>query len=581
MVSNKQMNNIRCTSNRQYLIYGLFVISTLFSSIAAAANITVSTSRNPISLDDSFHLIYEANSSVDEDPDFTPVYKNFDVLSSSQSTNMRSVNGSWDLKKTWDLTVIAKDIGQFTVPPISFGKDVSPAIRITIINSSSPNSVSPSGQASIPAKIFLETSIDKKTGWVQSQFVYTVRLLRTVSIAGASLTELTTTDPDAITQMISEDNYQTTRNGIRYEVFERRYAIFPQKSGELRINPVVFEGRVNSTQARSIFDQFRMSGQMKRLRSKAINITIKPAPATINLQDWLPASDLRLIEEWSDDTQDLKAGEPVTRTIMIAAEGLTGVQLPDLPFDDIEGMKQYPDKAVIEDKPDTTGITGYKQIKVALIPAKAGTYILPEVKLQWWNTRTNKKEIARLPATSIKVTGSATSDTPPAPMKSDEIPTPVKQPATTDKTLANQTLIDDSKPYWKWLALFFALAWLLTLILYFRKPLSRQKPQKIRPPVSTQSIRALASDVEKNARKNDATNTRNALIEWARLAYGDSDITNLSQINKYCSPRLEPFIRQLNEALYSTEEKNWDGKALLRVFSEEKPLSEKQKNESS
>jgi len=348
----------------------LLVFIAITGGVAQAANITVTTSRNPVALDDSFHLVYEADSSVDDDPDFSPVYQYFDVLSSSQSTNMRSVNGSWNLKKTWDLTVIAKDVGKFTVPAISFGNDISPAIQVTVTNSTSSNSVSPNGQASIPAKIFLESSVDKKTSWVQSQLLYTVRLFRTVSIAGASITEPVTSDPDAIIHQISEDKYQTTRSGIRYEIFERRYAIFPQKSGRLKIKPVTFEGRVNSTQPRTIFDQFRISGQLKRLRSRSVEVDVKATPAGINLQDWLPVSKFQLVEEWSDDINDIKAGEPITRTITIAAEGLTAVQLPDLSFDDIDGLKQYPDKAITEDRKDNAGITGLKQYR----PKPAATH---------------------------------------------------------------------------------------------------------------------------------------------------------------------------------------------------------------
>jgi len=126
---------------------------------------------------------------------------------------------------------------------------------------------------------------------VQAQFIYTIRLLRTVGIASASLSEPETNDPDAIIEKLSEDNYTTTRNGISHEVFERRYAIFPQRSGQLKVNPITFEGRVNATQPRTIFDQFRMSGQLKRLRSKAVSATVKAAPATVKLQDWLPASE--------------------------------------------------------------------------------------------------------------------------------------------------------------------------------------------------------------------------------------------------------------------------------------------------
>ena len=392
------MNTSKMKTGMPALTYILLLFFILISNVAQAANITVTASRNPVALDDSFHLIYEANSSVDEDPDFTPIYQYFDVLSSSQSTNMRSVNGNWDLQKTWDLSLIAKDVGKVTVPAIKFGKDISPAIQINVVNSSSANNASPDSKGTIPAEIFLESSIDKKSGWLQSQFIYKVRLFRTVSIASASISEPETNDPDAIIHALGEDKYQTTRNGIRYEVFERSYAIFPQKSGPLKINPVTFEGRVNPTQARSIFDQFRMSGQLKRLRSKSVETDVKAAPTTVNLQDWLPSSQLQMVEEWSDDIHNIKAGDPITRTITIVAEGLTAVQLPDLSFNDIDNLKQYPDKAAVENRPTPTGITGLKQIKVALIPATAGSYTLPEIRLAWWNTTSNKNEVAILPS---------------------------------------------------------------------------------------------------------------------------------------------------------------------------------------
>jgi hypothetical protein len=554
-------------------VYLLLFLSALTGTVAQAANITVTSSRNPVALDDSFHLIYEAESSVDDDPEFSPVYKDFDVLSSSQSTNMRSINGNWSLKKSWDLTVMAKNTGKFTIPSINFGTDISPAIMLTVTSSSSPDSVSPDGKASVPAKIFLESSIDKKSGWVQSQFVYSVRLMRTVSIAGAALSDPTTSDTDAIIQKLSEDNYQTTRNGIRYEVFERRYAIFPQNSGTLKIDPLTFEGRVNVTQSRTIFDQFRMSGQLKRLRSKAIEIKVKAAPANINLQDWLPATDLQLIEEWSADVQNIKAGEPVTRTIVIAAEGLTGAQLPDLIFDDIKDLKQYPDKAVIEDRKSTTGITGLKQIKIALIPASAGSYTLPAIELKWWNTKTNKQQTATLPQTVITVTGVAntTIDSTPAPAQNMS---PIKEQPIADTKVPAPTMISD-EPYWRWLSLFFALAWLVTLTLLFKKPGSAKN--KINKDISSPSLKSAASEVLKQAKKNDAKKTKNALIQWAKIFYKDKSLTNLAQLSDYCSAELDEQLRQLNQTLYSPEKPDWNSKDLLIAFKNEQLLNNKNK----
>jgi len=555
----------------------LLIIGIGFSTISAvaqASNITVTTSHNPVALDDSFHLIYEADSSVDDDPDFTPLYKNFDVLSSSQSTNMRSINGNWSMKKTWDLTVIAKDVGKFTVPAITFGSDISPAIQITVANSTSPNSTSPDGQASIPAKIFLESSLDKTSGWVQSQFIFTVRLLRTVNITSASLSDPETSDADAIIQKIGDDSqYQTTRNGIRYEVIERRYAVFPQRSGQLKINPITFEGRVNSSQARTIFDQFRMSGQLKRLRSKAVSATIKPAPKNINLQDWLPASQLKLIEEWSDDISSLKAGEPVTRTITIVADGLSSEQLPDLIFSEVKGIKQYPDKAVTENRTDSNGtskgIIGIKQVKIALIPSAAGSYTLPEIKLQWWNTKTNKAEIARIVETVISATGTAANTVINTPNANTT--TTIEPSATTlaQPQAATQTT---EPPYWKWLSYALATAWLITLLMLFKRQRATNKPAKQKLEKSSVSLKALTAIVEKNTKNHDAEQTKEALIEWAKIFFTDNAISNLSLISKHCSAALSAELESLNQALYNPQKPDWDSKALLIVFKQEQAL---------
>jgi len=567
------MNTVKTLMTAALLIFSVFA-----SNLLQAANITVTTSRNPVALDDSFHLIYEADSSVGDDPDFSPIYKHFDVLNSSQSTNMRSINGSWSMKKTWDLAVMAKDVGKFTIPPIAFGKDISPAIQVTITNSSTPNSVSPDGQSTVPAKIFLESSIDNKTGWVQSQFIYTVRLLRTVSIASASITEPVTSDPDAIVHKLSEDNYTTKRNGISYEVFERRYAIFPQKSGQLKINPVTFEGRINATQPRTIFDQFRMSGQLKRLRSKAVKATVKAAPGTINLQDWLPASEVQLIEEWSDDIQNIKTGDPVTRTITIAARGLTAVQMPELEFDEIDGLKQYPDKPVTEDRPDTSGITGIKQIKVALIPTSAGSYTLPEIKLQWWNTRTNKSETAVIPQKVLTAEGSASNNIITTPEQPVIAATQETRPSVTEDSAALSPPAEND-PYWKWLALAFALAWLSTLLLLFRRPATASSSSKKKTETASISAKAATSAVEKHAAKNDAEKTRTALIEWAKAAYEDKHINNLSQLSERCSSQLGLAVRQLNQALYSQQHQAWNGSDLLSAFKNERSLTVKNRGQ--
>ena len=110
----------------------LCVLCLLFSIQSLhAANIVASLDRNPVMLDESFRLVLEADGPVDQDPNFSVLQKDFEILSQSQSTNMTFVNGSLSRKGVWNLALIGKKPGNFTIPSIPFGRDRSPALRIT------------------------------------------------------------------------------------------------------------------------------------------------------------------------------------------------------------------------------------------------------------------------------------------------------------------------------------------------------------------------------------------------------------------------------------------------------------------
>jgi len=61
---------------------------------------------------------------------------------------------------------------------------------------------------------------------------------------------------DAVIEKLTEDsNYGTKINGVDYSVTERKYAIFPQKSGTLTIKPLVLTAAVLSG-GRPAFNSF-------------------------------------------------------------------------------------------------------------------------------------------------------------------------------------------------------------------------------------------------------------------------------------------------------------------------------------
>jgi hypothetical protein len=553
------------------------IVLLLISTQILAANITVRVSHDPVSMDESFHLIYEADSSVDDDPDFSVLTKDFEILSSSQSTNMRMINGNWSLKKSWDLTLISKEAGVFTIPPIPFGKDKSPSLRVTVKPSGSQN-IPDTGTSSSINPLFVDVKTDTKSTWVQSEIIYTVKLFSTLRISRLLADAVETSDPDAIiTPLGNGSSYETSINGVRYAVYEMRYAIYPQHSGKLTIKPFQFEGRIADTRSQSLFDQFMLPGKLKRIRSKSTSVNVKARPANIAAAAWLPAEQLTATDEWSEDINQLRTGEPVTRTITLTAIGQTAEQLPDITLADIPDLKQYPDKPILENDIKHDGVTGSRQIKIAIIPTQAGKYIIPEVRIPWFDTRTGKQNVISLPEVAIAATGKANT----IPVQLPEIVTaPVQQPVITQQKTETGPLEVKNAGYWPWISLALAIGWIVTTVLYFRgNDRKRSSPESIPAP----SITPLEKAVENACASGIAQNTKDALIAWALVLWPDHSVTSLSEIAqrvKTVAPELSLQVESLNSSLYSPHSQSWDHRALQRAFSKYKPnAGGKQKNE--
>ena len=89
------------------LINLLILIGVLggFLSNQAFAAINVTIDRNLVRLNESFQLVFEADSSPDQDPDFSGLEQYFVVLNQSQSNNISIINGEYKRNIKWVLQV--------------------------------------------------------------------------------------------------------------------------------------------------------------------------------------------------------------------------------------------------------------------------------------------------------------------------------------------------------------------------------------------------------------------------------------------------------------------------------------------
>src|SRR5690606_9068750 len=86
--------------------------------------------------------------------------------------------------------------------------------------------------------------------------------------------------------------YQAERGGRRYHVVEQRYALLPQRAGEIDIAPLAFHGRA---MGQDDFSSFFGGGEAVQARSPALSLQARTRPPEARGPGpWLPARQLTL-----------------------------------------------------------------------------------------------------------------------------------------------------------------------------------------------------------------------------------------------------------------------------------------------
>ena len=563
------------TSNSQCIAALLIAAFFVLMTAPAQAAFQAFVDRNPVAVDESFTLTLKSDENLDSNPDLSVLQLDFDVLGQTRGSSIQIINGNATQSTHWQISLMAKRSGQLTIPAIMAGKQTTQPIALNVTAVDQAQAAQQSGE------LFIEVNADPRTAYVQQQMIFTARLYRNVNIGnGSTLSDPKFPGMDAVVERLGEDrSYQTTHNGQAYAVIERRYAVYPQKSGQFISEPVQFDGEViEARQGGGIFmfDPFNQNSHHKRANSKSVTFSIKPTPTALSSAPWLPTNKLQLTEQWSENPPKFIVGEPITRTLVISANALTASQLPTLGANTIEGFKLYPDQPTLKNDKDGNGLKGVRTQKIAIMPLRTGYYTLPEIEIRWWNINTDKEEVARLPARNITVlpassnqqtavSAGISSDEPPDPHALDDLEAP---PAL------NQTITSKAaQGWWPRLALFFAAGWLATILIWCwqtRKKTSPVVPGKIH----RDSLSGLEKQLHKHCLSHDAALTKATLLAWAKLRWPQNSPTSLRAMASLCQLDLAGALIDLDRTLYARNQGSWQGDHLWGLFSRSKPVAE-------
>ena len=552
----------------------LIALSLLLFSKLLLAEIIIKVDRDPIVIDESFHLIFESERRIDAKPDFSSLTNAFSVLDTRHRSSTQISNGKINYLQTWIATLIPNKIGTINIPSIRFGKEISKPFSINVIARSKSN------QADITDDVFVNVEVNTKTPYVQAQLIYTVRLYiaKQIIFAKSSLGEIKVIDSEPVIKKLGEDRtFDTQRNGKRYRVIERQFVIFPQNSGPMTIQPLIFKGQTGGATDFFSFDRFDKLVSIVK-RSKAVELNVKPIPDSFTGDTWLPAKQLSIEEQWSIDPSKLKQGEATTRTLTLKVSGLASSHLPEIKSELPSTLKQYPDQPEFNESSNEDGYIGFRRDKVAIIPIEEGVYTLPSISIPWWNTNLDKMEIAKLPESYIQIESNIAALTiSPAVEQQKTINKDAVNESTDNKKNSSTSIISNKgEPIWKWMSLLSLVLWLLTLIFFWRSKRSHFVDDT-KDEVNL-SQRKNMKKIKDACKSNDPKLTQQALLDWAKLNWPDKNINNLNLLKKYSNESFKLKLDELNICLYGSLISEWDGTGFLNSFESQSSDKKELKN---
>ncbi len=530
----------------------VIILLAVGANIASAA-VTASVDRSRVALGDTLRLtiIATADEDIDEGQ-LRGLQQDFDILQRSNSSNTSIVNGRVSQSRKLLVDLAPRREGVLQIPAMQFGQSTTAALTVTV----TPASDTPGDGQSV----VFEAEVDHDNVYVQGQLVLTLRVQQSVNLEGRSITPLKL--DNAFVKPLEQQSYQRVINGQPWLVDEIRYAIFPEQSGTLEIPAQVFSGRVDRGR-RSFFD-LGGGGELVRRSTRPITITVLPKPADYPSSEWLPAERLTLEESWSSPPEELQVGESATRTVRIVGDGLQGAQLPPILFTPPDGLKYYPDQPSISEQEVSGGLEGIREDSAAVVPTRAGTYVIPEIRIPWWDTQAETVRYATLPQREITATGTAPTVNTAVTGPADSV-TAIPGPSSgiaVDTVSAGDTVAGPPTGLLVWQALGVAstLGWCLTLLYVWRT--RSPKPEKATVG-DTLSEKTSFDAVIKACEQDNSSATRAALLAWAATAAPGNMIRSLEQVTDAMGDEeLGQRLRELDTALYRPGEADWTGKAL-------------------
>jgi hypothetical protein len=360
-----------------------------------------------VAVGEQFRFTYNLNARPQEfNP---PSFDNFYVLagpSISQSSSVEIINGKVTQNYSYVYTYIfeATTEGKFTIEParvtVNRKEYQSNAVTIEVVkgNSSQPRAASQQSGSQQPAtdtessadEYFVAIELDRQSVFRGQPVLATIKIYTRQNISGFEDVKFPPFSGFWNQEVETPNNIEFQRKNINGRIYNegvlRKYLLFPQQTGEIKIDPfeavILIQQRAGRSQ--SIFDDFFGMYQTvrKRLVSKPVSLRVKDLPSNA------PASFNGAVGKFkldaSLDKNSIKNNEAVTIKVRLTGSG--NLRLIETPKIEFPSAFEIFDPKVSENINTTAqGASGTKTIEYVAIPRTPGQYNIEKVEVTYFD----------------------------------------------------------------------------------------------------------------------------------------------------------------------------------------------------
>ena len=384
----------------------IFIPVTSFSS---NIQLSASVDKNQLTIEDSIELSIKISGVRNPPIPKLPPLTDFKVRSTGTQSSTQIFNSDMQVSTTHKYLLTPKIEGNFIIGPVTMnlaGSNYQSDPIMVTINKANP--IKPNENRSV----YTETSVSKKTPYINEQVVYTFKLFRKTEARNLNLSMPYDESFFRKENLGKAKRYSRVINGIAYDVDEVSIALFPIKIGESTIPPSIMEldliHRTQTNRRRDPFARFFndpffggvTQNKHKILSTKSIKLNTQPLP-----KKGKPNGFKNFVGQFSITAtvgkESFDAGDTTTLTITVSGIGnVMDVSLTNLNLGD--QFKIYPDQPIFTKSIHGNQIGGEKIFKFALVPFTTGRQTISSISLNYFDP--DKKKYNTISTNPISLT---------------------------------------------------------------------------------------------------------------------------------------------------------------------------------